>query len=147
MSDEARTLTDVVTRLRRALRTSIRADWPWESLPMAQVELLQTLAERPPMKVGDLAAALRLAPNTVSGLVSQLIDSGLVVRGGDPRDRRVARLSVSPRGHEQLLLWQREHEKRIGAALGKLESSEREDVVRALKALDHLVEHLAEPTS
>ena len=130
MSDEARTLTDVVTRLRRALRTSIRADWPWESLPMAQVELLQTLAERPPMKVGDLAAILKLAPNTVSGLVSQLIDSGLVVRGGDPKDRRVARLSVSPRGHEQLLVWQREHEKRIGAALGKLEASEREDVVR-----------------
>jgi DNA-binding MarR family transcriptional regulator len=124
MSDEARTLTDVVTRLRRALRTSIRADWPWESLPMAQVELLQTLAERPPMKVGDLAAVLRL----------------------DPRDRRVARLSVSPRGHEQLLLWQREHEKRIGSALSKLEPAEREDVVRALKALDHLVEHLAEPT-
>lgn len=113
---------------------------------MAQVELLQTLAERPPMKVGDLAGLLRLAPNTVSGLVSQLIDSGLVVRGADPRDRRVARLSVSPRGHEQLLVWQREHEKRIGAALGKLEASEREDVVRALKALDHLVEHLAEPT-
>jgi hypothetical protein len=35
-------LTDVVTRLRRALRSSIRTEYPWESLPMAQVELLQT---------------------------------------------------------------------------------------------------------
>ena len=146
MSDEARTLTDVVTRLRRALRTSIRSDWPWESLPMAQVELLQTLAERPPMKVGELAAELRLAPNTVSGLISQLIESGLVIRGGDPKDRRVARLSVSSRGHEQLALWQKEHEKRIGSALSKLEPSERDDVVRALKALDHLVDHLADPS-
>lgn len=144
MSDEARTLTDVVTRLRRALRTSIRSDWPWESLPMAQVELLQTLAERPPMKVGELAAELRLAPNTVSGLISQLIDNGLVIRGGDPKDRRVALLSVSARGHDQLVVWQREHEKRIGTALAKLEPTEREDVVRALAALDRLVDHLAD---
>jgi DNA-binding MarR family transcriptional regulator len=146
MSDEARTLTDVVTRLRRALRTSIRADWPWESLPMAQVELLQTLAERSPMKVGELAAELRLAPNTVSGLVSQLIDAGLVIRGGDPKDRRVAQLSVTTRGHEQLAVWQREHEKRIGSALGKLDVGERADIVRALSALDRLVDHLANPS-
>ncbi|RKT53220.1 MarR family winged helix-turn-helix transcriptional regulator [Saccharothrix australiensis] len=142
MSDEARTLTDVVTRLRRALRTSIRSEWPWDSLPMAQVELLQTLAERPPMRVGDLAAELRLAPNTVSGLVGQLIEGGLVARGGDPSDRRVARLSVTPLGHEQLAVWQAAHEKRIGSALDRLEPGERDDVVRALSALDHLVDHL-----
>ena len=142
MSDEARTLTDVVTRLRRALRTSIRSDWPWESLPMAQIELLQTLAERPPMRVGDLAAELRLAPNTVSGLVGQLIESGLVSRAGDPTDRRVARLSVTAQGHDQLAVWQSAHEKRIGDALDKLDAGERADVVRALAALDHLVDHL-----
>ncbi|GAA1354437.1 MarR family winged helix-turn-helix transcriptional regulator [Saccharothrix algeriensis] len=142
MSDEARTLTDVVTRLRRALRTSIRSEWPWDALPMAQVELLQTLAERAPMRVGDLAAELRLAPNTVSGLVGQLIEGGLVVRGGDPADRRVARLSVTPRGHERLAAWQSAHEKRIGSALDRLDPGERADVVRALSALDHLVDHL-----
>jgi len=36
-------LTELVTRLRRVLRASIRTDYPWESLPMAQVELLQRL--------------------------------------------------------------------------------------------------------
>ena len=34
-----RVLTEVVNRLRRTLRTSIRADYPWETLPMAKVEL------------------------------------------------------------------------------------------------------------
>jgi DNA-binding MarR family transcriptional regulator len=142
MSEEARALTDVVTRLRRALRTGIRTEWPWESLPMAQVELLQTLAERPPMKVGELASELHLAPNTVSGLVGQLIDGGLVARGGDPADRRVALLSVTARGHEKLAAWRIAHERRIGSALGKLPPDERADVVRALAALDHLVGHL-----
>ncbi|WP_253769786.1 MarR family winged helix-turn-helix transcriptional regulator [Goodfellowiella coeruleoviolacea] len=139
---DARTLTEVVTRLRRALRTSIRTDYPWESLPMAQVELLQTLAERSPMRVGELASSQRLAPNTVSGLVSQLIEAGLVERNGDPADRRVARLTLTSAGREQLAAWQRAHERRIGTALGKLAERDRDAVRRALPALDHLVDHL-----
>lgn len=144
---DARTLTDVVTRLRRALRTSIRTDWPWDTLPMAQVELLQTLAERPPMRVGELAATLRLAPNTVSGLVGQLIENGLVQRNGDPSDRRVARITVTEAGHEQLAAWQRGHEQRIGVALDRLGVRERAAVVRALPALDRLVDHLLDVDS
>lgn len=142
MSDEARTLTDVVARLRRALRTSIRSEWPWDALPMAQVELLMALAERSPSRVGDLAAELRLAPNTVSGLVGQLIEGGLVAKRADPTDRRVAQLTVTPLGHDKLAVWRGAHEKRIGGALDRLEPEERADVVRALTALDHLVDHL-----
>jgi DNA-binding MarR family transcriptional regulator len=141
---DVRVLTEVVTRLRRALRASIRTDYPWESLPMAQVELLQTLAERAPMRVGELAALLRLAPNTVSGLVSQLIEAKLVARDGDPADRRVARLSLTEAGHEQLAAWQEAHERRIGAALARLSATDRSAVRRALPALDHLVDHLAD---
>jgi DNA-binding MarR family transcriptional regulator len=141
---DARTLTDVVTRLRRALRASIRTDYPWESLPMAQVELLQTLAERAPMRVGELASLLRLAPNTVSGLVSQLMEAKLVARDGDPADRRVARLSLTEAGQEQLVAWQQAHERRIGAALGRLSQVDRAAVRRALPALHHLVEHLTD---
>jgi DNA-binding MarR family transcriptional regulator len=143
-TSDARALTDVVTRLRRALRASIRTDYPWESLPMAQVELLQTLAERAPMRVGELAALLRLAPNTVSGLVSQLIEATLVAREGDPTDRRVARLSLTDAGRQQLAAWQEAHERRIGAALDRLGAAERTAVRQALPALGHLVEHLSD---
>jgi len=38
---------------------------------------------------------LRLAPNTVSTLVRELTDSGLLVRGVDTSDRRVARLELT----------------------------------------------------
>jgi DNA-binding MarR family transcriptional regulator len=69
VSSRARALTAVVTRLRRALRASIRTEYPWESLPMAQVELLLALQDHQPIRIGELASLLRLAPNTVSGLV------------------------------------------------------------------------------
>src|SRR5215469_16436908 len=97
-TSDAQQLTDVVTRLRRALRSSIRTDYPWESLPMAQVELLQTLAAGP-LRVGELAARQRLAPNTVSGLVGRMLDAGFVDRQPDPGDRRTARIALTEAGH------------------------------------------------
>lgn len=141
---DAYALTDVVARLRRVLRASIRADYPWESLPMAQVELLQSLAESAPARVGDLATRLRLAPSTVSGLISQMMTAGLVERGTDPADRRVAVVELSEHGRRQLADWHAAHRERIAAALGELGPQERAAIDAALPALSLLVERLAE---
>ncbi|MFD8782170.1 MarR family winged helix-turn-helix transcriptional regulator [Kitasatospora sp. NPDC059599] len=142
--EHARRLTDTVTRLRRALRSSIRTDYPWESLPMAQVELLQTLAAAP-LRVGELAARQRLAPNTVSGLVGKLLEAGFVDRQADPGDRRTARIALTPAGRRQLDDWQHAHERRIATALGSLDPADREAVVDALPALEQLARALAQP--
>jgi DNA-binding MarR family transcriptional regulator len=140
--DAAYELTEVVTRLRRVLRASIRTEYPWESLPMAQVELMQTLREYSPARVGDLATRLRLSASTVSGLVSQLMNSGLAVRGTHQDDRRVAVVELTDAGREQLAGWQDAHQRRIGAALEKLSGADRAAVIGALPALAKLVEHL-----
>ncbi|GAB2689899.1 MarR family winged helix-turn-helix transcriptional regulator [Kitasatospora kifunensis] len=140
--ERAQQLTDVVTRLRRALRSSIRTDYPWESLPMAQVELLQTLAAAP-LRVGELAARQKLAPNTVSGLVGKLLDAGFVDRQADPGDRRTARIALTQAGHQQLADWQRAHERRIATALATLSPAEHDAVMAALSGLDHLARALA----
>jgi DNA-binding MarR family transcriptional regulator len=135
-------LTDVVTRLRRALRTSIRTEYPWESLPMAQVELMQSLNDSSPARVGDLATRLRLSASTVSGLISQMMTAGLVDRGTHPEDRRVAVVGLTEAGHAQLADWQAAHQRRIGSALGQLSDEDRDAVTAALPALAKLVEHL-----
>lgn len=140
--ERAQRLTDVITRLRRALRSSIRTDYPWESLPMAQVELLQTLAAAP-LRVGELAARQRLAPNTVSGLVGKLLESGFVDRQPDPGDRRTARIALTEAGHQQLRDWQRAHERRLADALESLSPADREAVMRALPGLEMLAKALA----
>ncbi|MGR6997432.1 MarR family winged helix-turn-helix transcriptional regulator [Yinghuangia aomiensis] len=139
---DVRLLTDVVTRLRRALRASIRTEYPWEALPMAQVELLQALAEHSPTRVSDLAARLHLATNTVSSLVGQMMTGGLVTRDVDPNDRRASVVALTATGRRQLDDWQQAHERRISAAVARLDPAEQELVVRALPALDHLVDHL-----
>jgi DNA-binding MarR family transcriptional regulator len=139
---DTRVLTDVVTRLRRALRASIRTDYSWESLPMAQVEIMQCLAERDGARVGELAAILRLAQNTVSGLVQQLVENGSLVRQTDPTDRRAVRISISDEGRTRLAGWQAAHERRIGGALETLDPTDRAAIRDALPALSRLVERL-----
>ncbi|QMU68644.1 MarR family winged helix-turn-helix transcriptional regulator [Streptacidiphilus sp. P02-A3a] len=130
-------LTDVVTRLRRALRSSIRTEYPWESLPMAQVELLQTLAIEP-LRVGELAARQRLAPNTVSGLIGKLLDAGFVDRQADPGDRRTARIALTEAGHRQLADWQRAHERRMATALAAISPQDSAAIISALGGLEQL---------
>lgn len=143
-ASDSRRLTEAVTRLRRALRASIRTDYPWETLPMAQVELLQVLAERSPARVSELATRQRLANSTVSGLVSQMITAGLVTRDVDPGERRAAAVALTDVGREQLAAWNRAHERRLDAALAALDDADRAAVRAALPALFRLVDHLTD---
>ena len=141
---DARLLTDAVARLRRALRAPIRGDCAWERLPMDQVELLRVLAEHSPARIGDLAARQRLAASTVSGLVGQMMTSGLVARGIDPADRCASVVTLTPAGREQLASWTRAHGRRLDAALRTLDDDERAAVPAALPALGHLAAYLEE---
>lgn len=139
---DARRLTEAVTRLRRALRASIRTDYPWETLPMAQVELLQVLGERSPARVGDLAARQRLAASTVSSLIGQMATAGLVTREVDPSDRRASVVTLTDAGRDQLTAWTVAHERRLETALSSLDAADRAAVAAALPALFRLAEHL-----
>ena len=134
--------TDVVTRLRRVLRASVRGEFPWESLPMAQVELLQRLAEEPDLRVGDLAARHRLATNTVSNLVQQLVTAGLVERTPDPADRRAVTVRLTDDGSARLRDWAAAHERRLSAALDGLSRDDRRVILASLGPLARLVDRL-----
>jgi DNA-binding MarR family transcriptional regulator len=143
-SPEAGALTNVITRLRRALRRSIRTDYPWESLPMAQVEVLLCVNENKRVRIGEVAALLRLAPNTTSGLIQQVVSAGFAERSPDPADRRVSTVSLTDEGRQRLREWMSAHESRIDRALTQMSVEERAAVAAALPALARLAEHLAD---
>ena len=135
-------LTDVVTRIRRALRASIRSDIPWETLPMAQVEILQRLADEPGLRVSDIARRHRLAANTVSNLVQVMVTAGLITRTADPADRRAVVLSLTDAGAAQLQEWERAHARRIDAALRTLPRGDRDAIAAAVPGLTRLAAEL-----
>lgn len=134
--------TDVVTRLRRVLRASVRGDVPWETLPMAQVEILQRLAEEPDLRVSELAVRHRLATNTVSNLVQQLVTAGLAERHPAAEDRRAVTVRLTELGHQRLAEWLAAHERRLADALDALGRDDRRMIVAAIGPLSRLVDRL-----
>lgn len=143
---DAQQLTEVVTRLRRALRAAVRTDHPWEQLPMAQVELLQVLVDQSPLRIRDIAIQRNLATNTVSNLISQMMTSGMVERATDPTDRRVAAVTLTPAGRAKLTSWVTTNERQIDTALDVLTDEDRVTVRRALPTLGLLADILARQT-
>lgn len=135
-------LTDVITRLRRILRASIRSEFPWESLPMAQVEIMQRLASFPGLRVRELAQHHRLATNTVSNLIQQMVVAGLVTRDVDPLDRRAVTIHLTTQGERSLSDWLVAHEARLNAALAKLPEDDQNAIAAAVSPLSRLVAQL-----
>jgi len=140
--DAAWALTDIIIRIRRILRASVRAEIPWEALPMAQVEILQRLADEPGLRVSDLARRHRLATNTVSTIVQQMVVGGLIVREPVPDDRRAVSLHLTDRGQASLDGWLQANYARVEVAWGTLAPREREKIAEALGSLRTLVDNL-----
>jgi DNA-binding MarR family transcriptional regulator len=128
--------------MRRALRFGLRSEYPWERLPMAQVELLQRLNDEPGLRVSELADRHRLAPNTVSNLVQQMVQAGLVERRGDAIDRRAVTIELTSTGREMLQGWLVANSRHLGAALDQLSAGDRQAIVASLPAWGRLVQQL-----
>src|ERR671925_2284122 len=81
------------TRLARRLRQESGAD-----LSPSQQSALAVIANYGPLTLGALAELERVAPPSITKVVSKLECDGLVIRTPDPADRRVCRVAVSPSG-------------------------------------------------
>jgi DNA-binding MarR family transcriptional regulator len=100
-------MLSILGRFRRRLRKAAPRSFD-DDLTAAQAELLRLIARRPGISVGEAAAELGLADNSVSTLAIQSVRQGLLVRRPDPDDRRIGRLSLA------VAAWRA----RYGAALG-----------------------------
>src|SRR5699024_8645606 len=104
--DPAR-LAAIIVEMRRALRRSLRpadqdeagtgraAPAPPSPPSPLEAEVVRFVAAHPGAGTSAIARALRLRPNTVSGLCSTLVRSGVLRREQDPRDRRAARFQLT----------------------------------------------------
>jgi DNA-binding MarR family transcriptional regulator len=71
-------------------------------LSHAQFELLTELYERGELPAGELAAAARLAPGTVTQMLDHLADCGHVERARSDSDRRVVVTRLTAQGRRKI---------------------------------------------
>jgi|ERR1700755_3510522 DNA-binding MarR family transcriptional regulator len=124
---------------RRRLRRRARAVIGGEPLTGSQIELLRLVEGQPDIGVRDAAAALHLAPNTVSTIVGALVALGLLERRPDPDDRRAARLVLTAPARERLRRYRDERDRHLAAALQELDSDDLLALQASLPALERLL--------
>jgi DNA-binding MarR family transcriptional regulator len=135
LTDEISTLLAGIQRLvRRRLRQQLTVP----RLRGAQVELLRLVAASPGLRVSAAAKELCLAGNSVSTLVNQLVEAGLLRREVDPADRRAALLHVTPEAVERLAAWTAKRKALVGGLVAELPVGERTALTAALPALRSL---------
>jgi DNA-binding MarR family transcriptional regulator len=146
--DENGRLGDELMRTNAALRRLVRRQVEPSGLASGprlrggQIELLRVVEERSGIGVAAAAKVLRLAANSVSTLVNQLTDEGLLVRETDDGDRRAIRLRLTEAAVLRLDAWRRARAVLVGAGIGKLSDAEREAIASALPAIRALMAHL-----
>ncbi len=94
---DAARLRAAVFRLSRRLRKHDLA-----GLTPSQLSTLSSVGQCGPVRLGDLAAAERIAPSTLTRLVNVLEERGYLLREPAPDDARAFLVTVTPAGHDVL---------------------------------------------
>jgi len=135
---DAETLAaDLLEAARLLTRAAARAAGPGErtGLTGAQMDLLLHVRGTPDSTVAEAAARLGLARNTVSTLVGQLCQAGLVERVPDAGDGRVVRLRLQPEAERRMAAWRARRVAAVAAALRPLTAQESSVLATALPLL------------
>jgi len=108
-----------------------------QELSHAQFELLIELHERGALPAGELAAAARLTPATVTQMLDHLAEQGHVERVRSHTDRRVVVSRLTHQGERKIeakrALWQSRWERALADVSG-------EELRAAARVLDRLAE-------
>jgi DNA-binding MarR family transcriptional regulator len=94
--------------------------------------------------VGEAAAELHLAANTVSTLVTSLVTTGWIRRETDPQDARSAQLFLTGEADRRI---EERRDRWLAAlieAMASLAPEEQERIAAAIPALDRLVTRLTD---
>jgi DNA-binding MarR family transcriptional regulator len=133
--------------IRRAvlsLGRRLKAQRPADGRPSLELTVLGHLHRRGPMTPGDLAAAERVQPQTLTRTLTSLERGGLILRTAHPRDGRRALLTLTPAGLDALRCDMSVRDDWLAAAMtGCLTGTERE----LLRLAAGLLERLADAPS
>ncbi|MDP9445374.1 MAG: MarR family transcriptional regulator [Actinomycetota bacterium] len=131
----ARTLRNSMARLSRRMRFE-RAS---TDLSLNQLTVLGTLDRRGPLTIGELAAAEKVQPPSMTRTVTCLADLGLVRREAHPSDRRQVVVHLSEAARQVLA----EDSKRKDAWLARRLRELTPDERRLLRQVAPILERLA----
>ena len=130
-------LRPALLRLTRIVRNQ-RVD---QSVTLTQLSAMATLYKRGAMSAGDLAACEKVQPPSMTKVLANLEERGLVRREPSPADRRQAIIAITQAGEDLLDSERRSRDAWLSRRLATLTSDERALLLRVVPILDKLAEH------
>lgn len=134
-SELAARLRLVVMRLHRRMRAQASDD-----LSPTLTSALVSVERHGPLTLGRLAELERVTPPSVTRVVAALERAALVRREADADDRRVARLSITPKGAQLLQRSRTRKTEYLAGRLGALSPADLAAVRDVLPILERLLE-------
>jgi DNA-binding MarR family transcriptional regulator len=135
VTEVASRLRLVLARLGRRLRQESN-----EGLSPSMLSALSTIDRAPAITLGELAAAERVKPSSVTVLAGRLEEAGLVTREPDPGDRRVWRIRLTEQGRRLLDRHRSGKTAYLVRRLRKLPPKDLEALVKATVIMERLFE-------
>lgn len=134
----------VVTLLPQMIRGFARRESNYLSrgkITLPQLWVLEHLSRASDRPMNELARFLGISRPAATGLADRLIAQGLVRRREDPRDRRVVRVNLTPKGRKiQANLWEQKR-RMLVEVFGKISPPDR---AQYLATLERVVAILSE---
>ena len=127
---------DLQPRMHRRLTRVIPPDVHAEmgAVTFQQMHALHVIARRSGVTMGELAGCLEAASlSSATQMADRLVKLGLVERMSDPGDRRLVRVTLSPRGRDLLRRREAAWREGMGKALEGLTDEECATLVRLLE--------------
>ena len=124
-----------INRLQRRLRQESLG-----GLSPAQASALGTVHRHGSPTLGELAALEQVQPPTMTRIVANLADAGMVTREADDHDRRSARVRLTPAGAQALERMRTLKNAFLLRRLGELGSDEQRRASDLAQLLEHLLE-------
>lgn len=137
MTDEevAGRLRSAVNRLQRRLRQESLG-----GLSPTQASTLGSVSRHGNPTLGELAALEQVQPPTMTRIVASLSEGGMVTRVADAKDRRSARVRITPAGERALERMRTRKNAFLVRRLGELDPGEQRHAAELVALLEHLLD-------
>ena len=140
MSQEVRNAMNELFAAERRLRG--RDPHRQGELSVAQVRALFQLARGEACTAGELAKRADLSPASMTAMLDQLEQSGMIERRRSERDRRQVFVTLTDAGHETLAAKRAKIEARTAELLDAYSEQELDSAVRVMRSLVELLDSL-----
>ncbi|MBD3296931.1 MAG: MarR family transcriptional regulator [Candidatus Omnitrophica bacterium] len=104
-------------------------------MTLTNVLVLDALRDSGTMTMGEIAAVLNLSMGAVTAIVDKLVKQSIAARERDPRDRRVVRVSLLPKGSKLVDDLYSERVSLSNDFYGVLTEDEKKEVLRIYKKI------------